>query len=218
MKKKNCWNLYASLFMLIVFILWTLAVRFIDVQAIGPLGSKVGFSKVNYFAHELTGVNMMLYHITDWLGFVPIFVALGFATFGIAQWIKRKRLGKVDYDIFILGGFYIIVMTIYIVFEIVVINMRPVLINGILEVSYPSSTTLLVICVMSTAIMQFNSRIKSSKVKKVLVILIKIFIIFMVIGRLVSGVHWFTDIVGGILLSTSLVMMYRYVAGFKKAV
>lgn len=216
MKKKNCLNLYASLFMLAVFILWTIAVSFIDVKAIGPYGSKVGFSAVNYFVHELAGVNMLLYHITDWLGLVPIFVALGFAILGLAQWIKRKKVSKVDYDILILGGFYITVMTVYIIFEIVVVNMRPVLINGILEISYPSSTTVLVICVMSTLIMQFNRRIKNTTLKKAVSLLIIVFIMFMVVVRLISGVHWFTDIVGGILLSIGLVMMYRYFVGLKR--
>ena len=212
MKKKNRRNLYASLFMLVAFVLWTIAVLFVDVKAIGPYGSSVGFASINDIIHKLTGVNMPLYHVTDWLGLVPIFVALGFALLGLAQWIVRKKLSRVDYSIFILGGFYITVMAVYILFETVTVNYRPVLIDGVLETSYPSSTTLLVMCVMPTAIMQFNSRVKNKILKKCLSLLIALFIIFMVVGRLISGVHWFTDIVGGALLSAGLVMMYRYFA------
>ena len=44
---------------------------------------------------------------------------------------------------------------------------------------------------------------------------------FMVIGRLISGVHWATDIIGSILLSAGLFMLYRsaatYTAKVKKA-
>lgn len=115
-----------------------------------------------------------------------------------------------DSDILILGVFYILVMAVYILFEVFVINYRPVLIAGRLEASYPSSTTLLVLCVMPTAIMQLRKRINKPVVKNVVTVIISLFIIFMVIGRLVSGVHWMTDIVGGVLLSTFLVMLYSY--------
>lgn len=216
MKKKNLKSLYASIFMLGAFVLWTIAVRFIDVRAIGPDGSSVGFATVNAFFHKLTGVHMSLYYITDWLGLIPIFVAMGFALLGLVQWIKRKQLSKVDYSIFVLGVFYIAVMAVYVLFETVTVNYRPVLIGGILEASYPSSTTLLVMCVMPVAVMQLNSRIKNAVIRKRLRDFIIAFTIFMVAGRLASGVHWLTDIVGGVLLSAGLVMMYRYFVSLKE--
>lgn len=210
MKKKNRRYLYISVSMLTAFVLWTAAVCFVDVRAIGPDGSSVGFATFNGFVHKLTGVNMLLYKITDWLGLVPFFAAAGFALSGLAQWIKRKSLCRVDYTLFVLGGFYVAVIAVYILFETVTINYRPVLINGLLEKSYPSSTTLLVICVMSTAMMQLNSRIKNNAFRKAVSVSISAFIIFMIVGRLVSGVHWFTDIIGGGLLSAGLVTLYRY--------
>lgn len=194
--------------MLVAFVLWTIVVRFIDVKAIGPRESTVGFATINGFIHNITGVHMALYNITDWLGLVPFAFVLGFAILGLVQLIKRKSLLKVDYSILVLGGFYIVVMVVYILFEIIVINYRPTLINGYLEVSYPSSTTMLVLCVMPTAIMQFNTRIKNSTLKRIVASVITVFTVFMVVGRLISGVHWFTDIVGSTLLSTGLVMMY----------
>ena len=148
--------------MLIAFVMWTVAIRFIDVQAIGPQESSVGFATINQFVHTLTGVHMSLYTITDWLGLVPLMFVMGFGTLGLIQWIKRKHLLKVDYSILVLGGFYILVMAAYVLCEVFVINYRPVLIDGYLEASYPSSTTMLVMCVMPTAIMQFDTRIKNS--------------------------------------------------------
>ena len=210
MKKKNRRSLYSSIFLLLAFLLWTIAVRLIDVRAIGPNGSRVGFAATNAFVHKVTGVHMLLYHITDWLGLVPIVMALGFALLGMVQWIKRKKLSRVDYSLFVLGGFYVAVMMVYVLFETVTVNYRPVLINGILETSYPSSTTLLVMCVIPTALMQVNSRVQSTTRKKIVALSMIGFLIFMVVGRLLSGVHWVTDIVGGALLSTGLVMMYRY--------
>ena len=194
--------------MLVVFVLWTVLIRFVDVEAIGPRQSSVGFATLNGYIHNLTGVNMSLYIITDWLGLVPICFAFGFAVLGIVQCIKRKSLLKVDRSILTLGGFYIVVMAVYILFEIVVINYRPTLIDGYLEASYPSSTTILVMCVMPTAMMQLRARIKNDLFRRCVMLTITVFITFMVIGRLVSGVHWITDIIGGALLSTAIVLMY----------
>lgn len=211
MRKHSKKNLYTFIGMLLAFVLWTVIVRFADVKAIGAQQSSVGLSTVNGFVHKLTGINMLLYNITDWLGLVPIFFALGFAFLGLIQWIKRKSIKKVDSCILVLGGFYIVVMAVYFLFEKLVINYRPVLIDGFLEASYPSSTTMLVLCVMSTAIMQFDSRIKNNGFKRIIKFSIIVFMAFMVIGRLISGVHWFTDIVGGIIISTALVMLYCYI-------
>ena len=205
MKRKS---FYSGLGLLALFIIWTVALGFVDVGEIGPQGSSVGFASLNKIIHNITGVHMSLYTITDWLGLVPICFIMGFGILGLCEWIKRKNLFKVDFSILTLGGFYIIVMAAYIFFEMFVVNYRPILINGILEASYPSSTTMLVACVMPTAITQFNARIKNSGFKKCVNILITTFIAFMVIARLLSGVHWFSDIIGGALLSGGLVMVY----------
>ena len=115
---------------------------------------------------------------------------------------------KVDSDILLLGCFYIVVLAVYLLFENLAINYRPILINGYLEASYPSSTTLLVMCVMPTSIMQFNMRISNKLLRNIVNIILTIFIGLMVLGRLISGVHWLTDIIGGILLSSGLVTLY----------
>ena len=201
-------GLKTSVILLTAFVLWTVAICFVDVQTIGPKGSSVGFASLNRFFHNLTGVHLGLYNLTDWLGFVPIFVCMGFGILGLMQWIKRKKLAKVDSSLLVLGGFYIAVMAVYFFFETVVINYRPVLIGGYLEVSYPSSTTLLVMCVMPTAMMQWGARIKSKILRRCLLLITALFIAFMVIGRLISGVHWLTDIIGGALISSALVMIY----------
>lgn len=212
LKQKNF--LGATIFLLL-FILWTLAVSVIDVKTIGPLESAVGFATINKLVHNLTGVNFTFYNITDWLGLVPLAVCFGFGVLGFMQLIKRKIIFKVDYDILVLGVFYIIVIAVYLLFEVVVINYRPVLINGVLEVSYPSSTTMLTLCVMPTAIMQFNKRIKNITVKNAVVLISVIFTVFMVVGRIFSGVHWITDIIGGALFSAGIVMMYFSVIKIK---
>ena len=208
MKKETKKNFGIAAILLGAFVVWTAAVRLVDVQPIGPQGSAVGFATINGWVYDLTGVHMALYTVTDWLGLVPFSVAMGFALLGLIQWIKRKHLRQVDFSILVLGGFYLLVMAAYVLFEVFVINYRPVLINGCLEASYPSSTTMLVLCVMPTTLMQLNAHIKSQTLKRWVGFGITAFILFMVIGRLLSGVHWFTDIIGGALLSAGLVMLY----------
>ena len=216
MEKKNKKRLVLGASLVVAFVLWTVLVRFVDVRAIGPECSSVGFATLNGFVHELTGVNWLLYTVTDWSGLVPIAVALGFAGLGLVQLIKRKSLLKVDHSILALGVFYIVVVAAYIFFEIVVINYRPTLIDGYLEASYPSSTTMLAMCVMPTAAIQLNVRIKNTVLRRYTTIAIVAFTAFMVIGRLISGVHWITDIIGGALFSTAMVLIYGAVIGLIK--
>lgn len=208
MKKQNKSNFYIALGLFAAFLLWTAVICLVDVRAIGPRGSTVGFAALNRFFHGLTGVHMPLYVITDWLSLIPLGCACGFTMLGLVQWAKRKNLLKVDRSLLFLGGFYLVVMAAYVLFEFVVVNYRPVLIEGVLEASYPSSTTMLVLTVMPTAMIQINPRIKRPALRRTAFWSILVFTAFMVIGRLVSGVHWLTDIIGGILLSASLVMAY----------
>ena len=208
MKRTGKKRIFVGAGFLAAFVLWTVLVSFVDVRAIGPNGSSVGFAALNGFVHKFTGVNFHLYTITDWLGLVPIGVSFGFAILGFVQWIKRKSLLKVDRSLLALGSFYMVVLAAYIFFEIVVINYRPTLIDGYLEASYPSSTTMLVMCVMPAAMIQLHARIENDVFRRCVMISIAVFIVFMVIGRLLSGVHWLTDIIAGTLLSTGLVMIY----------
>jgi len=197
-----------------VFVIWTLLIQKIDVQPLGANGTNIGFATVNSWFHKLTGVHMELYNITDWLGLVPIFICMLFGVGGFVQLIKRSSLFKVDCDIIILGIYYIVVIFGYLFFEMIPINYRPVLIEGFLEASYPSSTTLLVLCVMPTLSEQINRRAKNATVKSIVKVFAICFSVFMVLGRLISGVHWFTDIVGSIILSSGLFCIYKAVVLF----
>ena len=209
MKEQGRKSLRRGFLLLLLFALWTALVCGVDVQTVEQTGTEVGFATVNFRFHELTGVHMGLYTITDWLGLVPVSVCIGFGIMGAAQLITRRSLIKVDRDIILLGVYYIIVMAGYIIFEMIPVNYRPVLIEGRLEASYPSSTTLLVLGVMPTLAFQAERRMKCDKCRKLVMMFSYGFSVLMVAGRLVSGVHWLTDIVGSVLLSTGLFCIYR---------
>ncbi len=208
MKRRNLHLLTAGLLLLGAFALWTVAVCLVDVRPIGPNGSSVGFAALNGAVHAVLGVCWPLYTITDWLGLVPMGFVFGFAILGLVQLIRRRSLGRVDRDILVLGGFYLVVLAAYLLFEKFAVNYRPVLIDGFLEASYPSSTTMLTLCVIPTAMLQLRRRIPREGLRRVILWMLGIFTAFMVVGRLLSGVHWLTDIVGGALLSAGLVALY----------
>ena len=209
MKKNERKVFVLGILWIMAFAVWTWMVQNVDVQPVGVNGTEIGFAAWNLWFHNLTGVHMTIYTITDWMGLVPIAVCILFAIVGLIQMIERRSLLKVDRDIIFLGIYYMIVIFGYLIFEMIPINYRPILINGFMEASYPSSTTLLVFSVMPTLIFQGNRRLKNSRLKKAVAIFTVIFSIFMVIGRLISGVHWFTDIVGSVMLSAGLFCIYH---------
>lgn len=198
-----------GILLLTAFAVWTFLIQTVDVQQIGPRQSAVGFATINGWFHRLTNVHWMLYTLTDWLGLVPIVVCLLFACVGFAQLVQRRSLLKVDLDILLLGVYYVLVIFAYLLFETIPLNCRPVLIEGILEASYPSSTTLLVLSVMPTLHFQAEQRLKNSALRHCIKVLTVLFSVFMVVGRLLSGVHWLTDIVGAIFLSGGLFLLYK---------
>lgn len=200
-KKKR--NFLISTILILLAVVFTILVKAVEVKQIGVNGTSIGFASINQFIFKTIGVNMIWYHITDWLGLLPIFMAMVYSLIGFIQLIKRKSLFKVDKEIIILGLFYIVVISIYIFFEKVIINYRPILINGFLEASYPSSHTLMTICLCGSSII-VNKKLFNNKITKFINILLLLIILITVIGRLISGVHWFTDIIGGIIISMAL--------------
>ena len=208
------WKLFSlSLCLTAVFLLWTIALCTVDVQSIGPQETSVGLAAVNAAAHKYLGTNMGLYHLTDLLSVIPFGFAAGFALLGLKQWIMRKSLRRVDGSLLLLGCFYIAVAAVYLFFERNIINYRPVLIEGRLEASYINelvglTVAMLILCIMPTAAMQLCERIPSRAVKAISVGASCAYSFFMVVGRVLSGVHWISDIVGAILLSAALVAMY----------
>ena len=203
-------KLFCAVGFFTAFLLWTGAVSLLDLQPIGPQGSMVGLGELNRLVHQWTGVHLFFYELTDFLSLVPLLLAAGFGILGLIQWIQRKSIGKVDFDLLALGGFYSVVMGFFCFFEAVIVNYRPILIEGVLEASYPSSTTMLSLCVLLTVSIQGKRRIRRKRIGDWVSRFLLAFAIFMVVARLISGVHWFSDIIGGILLSASLVFAYGF--------
>lgn len=213
MKKRN---LLFSVLFLFLAILFTILVQVVDVQAIGPNESLVGFATINQVVFDTLKTNDTLYHLTEWVGILPIFIALLYALVGFGELIKTKDLRKVDKNLLSLAVFYIVVIGVYVLFEIYEVNYRPILMDGVLEASYPSSHTMMAICICGSSLF-ISKRIFKAQFAKGLNLLSILVMIFLVVGRLVSGAHWFTDILGGILISGALLMIfYTVIDSFKE--
>lgn len=208
MKNRAKKDLFISLSIFVVFIIYTVLVKFVDVQAIGTNDSKVGFSSLNQMIHQWFPGNFTLYKITDLGSLLPIGIALFFAILGLIEWVQRKKVMHVDKNILALGICYLLTFTIYAFFEFVVINRRPVLIDGVLEASYPSSTTILSLVILTTCIDQAIIYIKNKYLKYFCIGLSGVYALFLVVGRIVSGVHWASDIIGAMLISAALIVTY----------
>ena len=196
----------AGLFVL--FIVYTILVATVDVQPVGPQKSNIGFATINMAMFQSLGQSQFWYTLTKYLGILAILVVLGFGVIGLIQMIRRKNFFLTDMEILVLGGFYVVMGIFYVLFEKVVVNYRPILEEGNLEASYPSSHTMLVCC--------FNRLIKNQTLCLLADIAAVAIIALMVMGRLLSGVHWFTDIIGGVIISAALVMLYVSVVAMLK--
>lgn len=208
MKKRIIKDLILGITLIIMFGVFTLLVMKYDIKNIGVNNTTIGFATLNSWFNKTTGTHLMFYSITDWLELLPLLVCVCFGLIGLKQLLSHKKIFLVDHDILLLGIYYIIVILLYLLFDKMCINYRPILIEGKLEVSYPSSTVLLVLCVMLTLTFQINRRVKNDKTKIYLETLSNIYIIFMLFGRIVSGVHWITDIIGSIILALGLFKLY----------
>ena len=213
-KKKNNYLISASLILLAIT--FTILVKIIDVKPVGVNGADIGFSTINKFIFDKVGVNTLWYDITEYLGYITLFGVLIYGVVGLVQLIKRKSLLKVDKELIILGMFYVCVLFVYVLFEKVVINYRPILMEGVLEASYPSSHTLMTVCFCSSFIL-INKMLFKNKITKYVNIMSMLILIVMPVGRLLSGVHWFIDIIGGLLISSALIMcLYSVLCHVKK--
>ena len=187
MRKQRKTKIALPLIALFLFALWTFLLTVVDVQPVGQLGTNVGFASLNLRFHEMTGVNLYLYTLTDILGLVPILICVLFAFVGVIQLLKRKSIKLVDRDILFLGAFYLFVIFTFVGFEFLAVNYRPILIEGQLEASYPSSTTMLVLCVLPTAFMQIKRRIKNRFISVILIFWGSVFALFVLIARVYKG-------------------------------
>lgn len=203
-KKQRFW-LAMAIVLCVVFVVFTLIVALVDVD-------QVGLSHVNQFFWQHCGKNIVWERITDWLGYLVILAMISVVVWQIVQWVCRKSLRRVDSNLLLLDFIFGCLVVIYLFFEIIVINYRPELENGVAKASYPSSHTMLFMTVLPLLVWQVWHYVKSKPLCVVLTVVLSILLMMGVVGRLLSGVHWFTDILAGMIVGCCLDSWYLALA------
>src|SRR5574344_1373014 len=130
----------------LLFLIFTLLIKFVDVQAIGPNGSSVGLATFNSYFNNLVESYSKTWNVISTLIMILSFALLaGIIVLGIVEIIKRKSLFKVDSRILALGIAVVVAVLVYFIFELVKINYRPILVYDALKASYPFTHVFLTI-------------------------------------------------------------------------
>ena len=193
--------------------------KIVDVQPIGPAGTSVGLATLNGWVHTaldkltagLLGSGELFDKVSDLTLLAAFAVAGSFGLIGVIQLIKNRSLFKVSREILGLGVAYLLSGVVYIVFEMVVINYRPVLEAGetFPEASFPSSHTVLAFVVFATAIIAWGKLLENhAAVARALQVCAALLLCVAVVSRLLAGVHWVTDIVAGVIVSLFITSLY----------
>lgn len=217
--EKSRRNLIGAIICFVLFFLLIILLRTVDVAAVGPEDTSIGFSHLNVAVHEFFGMNPTWYIFTQITGILAIGIFLATAFYGLMQLIRRKSFAKVDWPIYVLGGLYFIIFALYVFFDKVAVNYRPIIEEGAehVEASFPSSHTMLIIAVMgSFMITQNKYALRRGKEFHFMMIVSAFIILLTVVGRMVCGVHWFTDIIGSIILSAGLLFLFSFVLSLKE--
>ena len=208
--KKN-WKLLIGALFFSLFLLLIVLLKTVDVEIDGATGKEIGLSGLNFAARDAIGEHYALYDLTEYLGYFAILIAAGFAIWACVRFFfARFDLRKMGFDFLVLAALYVAVLLFYVFFELVVINYRPVLLDGKAEASFPSSHTMLSITVFVSAATVLYRRFTPRVSPIVFSLPFWVVAAFVAVARLFSGVHWLTDILGGVLLSLALVFFFSF--------
>ena len=191
-------------------VIFSVLTAFVDRAAIGPEDTSVGFASLNGAVANILGYNGVFDKISDLVMVLAFLVAASFAVMGLITLVKTKSIAKVGKTILGLGVLYLVVAIIYVAFDKIPINYRPLLQPGEteLETSFPSSHTLVICSVFGSAIIAWKRLFSGKNYVQILNIAAIVLMVVGVCARLLAGVHWATDIVAGILFSLTLVSFY----------
>lgn len=213
--KNNIRNIIMSFIMTVFSGVYVYLAKTLDVKAIGPNNTSVGFSTINKAYRDMIGSNMTIYKLTEIFGLL-IFIIVGvYGIIGIYQLFKRKSLFKVDKEIIGLGILYVLMISVYLIFDKIAINYRPIIIDGELEPSFPSSHTMLAICTCVSSLMVYKKYVPN-KYNYLVLFTTTLLLTLVFLGRAISGVHWISDILGGVIISLTLLTYFYTIIKWKK--
>ena len=211
MKKQGYIYLIVACVLLAAFVALTICLLFVDVRAAGESGAEVGFATINQKVWQAIGQSAAALTVSEVCGLCMIAAVGAFGVTGLVQVIRRKGFLRADKELYVMAGGLVLLAAAYVFFEIFVVNCRPVLDEGELAASYPSSHAMLATAVAGMGMAYLHSRQRKGVLINVLIGLLNGVSVATVACRLLGGVHWLSDIVGGVLLGMVIVYAYRAV-------
>lgn len=206
--KKHIINFSITAALFVVFAVFTIIAKFVDTSLVLTTNTKIGLSSINKPIFDSIKISDAWGTVSTVLFLVAALVALALIVIGVKEFIKTKQLSKVNHKILFLIGLYMLTVFFYFLFEILIVNYRPLLDEGLAKASYPSSHTLLVCVVCLSACFVVPDYIKNKPLKITIISLLILISLLTPVTRMLAGMHWFSDIIGSLLLSAALVMCY----------
>ncbi len=214
MKKQGWIYVCIACALLLAFAALTVLLCCVDVRAAGESQAPVGFAALNEAVFDALGQSEIALTLSKVGGLLIIAAVGAFGVLGLVQVIRRKGLLRADRELYFMACGLVLLAVFYVIFEIFVINCRPVLDEGELAASYPSSHTMLAVAVSGMGMSYLHGLSKKHALIYACIGVLNVASVVTVICRLLGGVHWLTDIVGGLLLGAAVVCAYRAACTF----
>lgn len=207
--KKEAINFILAIVFLVLSAGFIYGCKNINVDKVGPNKVEVGYSSINEKVFNKLGKNDKYDKISDYLLYEAMATVGIFGVIGLYQLIRRKSLLKIDGDIWMLAWYYVLVVAVYVGFDKLSINLRPILTEKGAEPSFPSSHTLITFCFLGVTMIQASDRVRKKALRWFINIVCIGSMLAMPILRLLAGMHWFSDVVGGIIIGHVFVLAYK---------
>ena len=204
--KRQSWFLIATT-LTVFFVVFTLTLKLVDMQS--DSSQFIGWASINIWWRDLIGVHFSWHIISHFIALISLLVLTGILIWQVITVFHRRKLSALTRNWWVFDITLLALGLSYLLFQIVAINYRPIQVDGAIEISYPSSHSLLITTTWLLIIFRLRREIQSQTWRRILIIVGWTLMLTGVIARLLCGYHWFTDIVGGVLLGTVFAAWYQ---------
>lgn len=183
----------------LILLIFTILVSFVDVKIFNVTNTKIGLYSLNkiFLVNSINSNYINI--ISNGIFLICLLVIILMLLLITFEYFKTKKINKNNLNFFI---HFLIMVLIWIIFDkILIINYRPILINGNIEGSYPSTHVMVSTFVLLFLSDQLKKIFKNDKIFYIISIGL---IIIQSISRILLTMHWFTDIIGGLLIGCLL--------------
>ncbi len=202
----------ASAALLLIFIVFTILVKTVDVQYYFN-NTYVGFYSINSkFGEFVTnfGKYESMSKMSDIILYLSFAYILGLFIFALIELIKNKSFKKLNMNYYLVLGGYVLTVIFYFVFEIVKVNYSPISPIDNLKPSYPSSHVLLgcMFYLLNTFTAMKLLKPEKEWIKPLVFAATGVICLLLIFTRALSSKHWLTDIIASIILVSSLYTLF----------